>query len=261
MVKITINGTGFEVEENERVLKVLRETGHRIPSLCFHHALTPAASCKLCVVEVKVEGKPHAVRLACAVKTKEGMDITTESALIHQKRTEALGNLLAMSPQSERLLQIGADFGLTMGLVPDGCIRCRLCVRACKEIIGAGALRFIKREGRSYVVPSETGECIGCGTCANICPTHAIKTIDKGNVRTMMVGDQIIAKHPLISCEMCGKQFATPKFLHHVEEREESHTDVKEHHALCPTCIKLYRRKKMTVLAPHLGRTYAGREL
>jgi len=197
MVKITINGKEHKVEEGQRLLKVFQEIDIKIPFLCFHPSLTPAASCKLCAVEIKEKGKPHAVKLACAVKTKQGLDVTTESAMIHQHRNRALGRLFTMAPQSKALMKIGAEFGLTMGSVPDGCIRCRLCVRVCKEVIGARALKIVNRKGRSFVVPSEKGECIGCGTCANICPTDAIKIIDKGHVRTMMVGDQIIAKNPL----------------------------------------------------------------
>jgi NADH dehydrogenase/NADH:ubiquinone oxidoreductase subunit G len=259
MVKITINGKEHTVEEGERLLKVLQDRDIKIPHLCFHPSLTPAASCKLCVVEVKAKDKPHAVKLACAVKTKERLDVTTESAMIHQHRNRALGNLFTMAPQSEALMKIGAEFGLTMGAMPDGCIRCRLCIRVCKEIIGAGALKMVKREGRNFVVPSETGECIGCGTCANICPTDAIKTIDKNNVRTMMVGDQVIARHPLLRCEMCGRLFATSKFVRHVERREESHIRSKEHHNLCSTCTKLFVRKKLRPLAHRIATTYAGK--
>lgn len=261
MINITVNGKEHKVEEGQRLLKVLQDIDIKIPFLCFHPSLTPAASCKLCAVEVKEKDKPYAVKLACAIKTKQGLDVTTESAMIHQHRNRALGNLFTMAPQSEVLMKIGAEFGLTMGSVPDGCIRCRLCVRVCKEVIGAAALKVVKREGRNFVVPSEKGECIGCGTCANICPTDAIKIIDKGHVRTMMVGDQIIARHPLLHCEMCGKPFATPKFIKHVEHREEFHISVKEHHDLCPTCAKLYARKQLTPLVPRLTKTYADKPI
>lgn len=259
MVTIKVNGQTYEVEEGFRLLTVLKEIGIKIPSICFHHALTPAASCKLCAVEVKEGDKPYAIKLACAIKTKEGLEVTTESAMIHQQRNRALGNLLTMAPQSETLLKIGAEFGLTMGPVPDGCIRCRLCVRVCSEVIGARALTFIKREGRNFVVPSEKGECIGCGTCANICPTGAIKIVDKDKVRTMFVGEQVIARHPLLRCEMCGKLYATPKFLKHTEHHVEPHTDTKEHHQFCPTCAKLHARKELRMLSPRLATTYAGK--
>lgn len=251
MVNINIDGVQYKVDKGKRLLTVLNEEGIEIPHLCFHHALTPAASCKLCVVEVQENNRPPAIKLSCAVKTREGMEVITNSAMIHQKRNLAMGSLLTMAPQSEALLKIGAKFGLTMGRIPDGCIRCRLCMRVCKEIIGARALSMTSRDGVKYVVPSGTGECIGCGTCANICPTHAIRLVDKDNVRTMKVGDQVIATHPLIRCEMCGKLFATPKFLQHVEERkkETEHPDTKKHLSFCPTCAKLYSRKNQQLTA------------
>ena len=252
MVKIKVNGADYEVEAGKRLLAVLSEIGVRVPSLCFHHALTPAAVCKLCVVEVQDNERPPVTRLSCAIKTRAGLEVVTESAMIHQKRNWAIGRLLALAPQSDALMKIGAEFGLTVGRVPDGCIRCKLCLRVCKEVIGARALTMVKRDGVNYVVPSENGTCIGCGTCANICPTHAIRLEDKDNVRTMRVGDQVIATHPLIRCEMCGDLFATPKFLDHVglKEKEKAHPDVKDHHPYCATCAKIQLKRKQQLTAP-----------
>ena len=72
---------------------------------------------------------------------------------------------------------------------------------------------MVKREGINYVIPSEEGPCIGCGTCTSICPTGAIIFEDKGNVRTILIRDEVIGRHPLERCEMCGRNFATAKFL------------------------------------------------
>lgn len=95
-----------------------------------------------------------------------------------------------------------------------------------------------KRDGISFVVPTE-GLCIGCGTCANICPTHTIRLEDRAGVRTLTIRDEIIGIHPLIRCEACGRYFASEKFLVHVSESASPHVDVKEHHQYCPTCSKL----------------------
>jgi NADH dehydrogenase/NADH:ubiquinone oxidoreductase subunit G len=261
MVKIKIDGQDYEVEEGQRLLLVLREKGVKVPSLCFHRALTPAASCKLCVVEIKQDGKPPRTRLSCAAKTRQGMEITTESAMVHQLRNEAIGNLLKMAPRSEAIHKIGMEFGLTTGLKPDGCIRCRLCVRVCSDIIGAKALTMVRREGMQYVVPSEDGSCIGCGTCTNICPTGAIFSRDSENVRTIMIRDEIIGKHPLERCEICGRYYATTRFLEHVKDSESGHPDEKEQHQHCSTCAKLYSRRNLRITAPHLARTYGGKSV
>lgn len=259
MVNIKINGQGYEVEEGKRLLLILKEKGVKVPNLCFHHVLVSAASCKLCVVEIKEKGKPPRTRLSCAVKAQAGMEVTTESAMVHQLRNSAIGNLLKMAPHSEAIHKIGLEFGLTTGLKPDGCIRCRLCVRVCADIIGARALKMTKKEGVQYVVPSEDGTCIGCGTCTNICPTGAIRSEDNGNIRTILIRNEVVGRHALERCDICGRYYATTRFLEHVKELETSHPDTKEHHQHCPTCAKLHVRQKLRITAPRLSKTYGGK--
>ncbi len=259
MATIIVDGQAHEVEEGIPLIVALREKGYKVPSLCFHHALPPAGSCKLCVVEVKEGDKPPRAKMSCAVKTRDGMEITTESELITQMRNTALGTLLKMAPNAEAVHQIGLEYGLDTRFMPDGCIRCRLCVRACSDIIGAHALKMIKRDGVSHVVPSESGTCIGCGTCANICPTNVIRIQDDGNVRTIMIRDEVIGTHPLERCEMCGRYYATTRFLEHVKTLEESHPDEKKGHRHCPSCAKLHARQNLQMTAIHLSKTYGGK--
>jgi len=259
MVKIKINTAEHEVEAGKRLLLVLDQLGIRVPHLCFHHALTPAAACKLCVVEVKEKNKPIRTRLACAIKVTDGLEVITESAMVHQMRNTAMGNLMKLAPHSEAIHKIGREFGLTTGLVPDGCIRCRLCIRTCSEIIGAKALRMEKREGRNYVSPAEKGDCIGCLTCTNVCPTGAIRYIDDGNVRTVMVRDEIVGRHTLERCQICGKLYTTTRFLEHVKHLDQQHPEEKENHRHCPTCSKLYYRKNLKTTAPKLAKMYANK--
>lgn len=259
MVKIIINGAEHNAEEGKRLLLVFNEKGIRVPHLCFHHALTPAAACKLCVVEVKEKDKPIRTRLSCAIKVAKGMEITTESAMVHQMRNTAIGNLLKLAPHSEAIHKIGREFGLTTGIIPDGCIRCRLCIRVCSEIIGAKALKMAKTEGRSYVSPSDKGECIGCLTCTNVCPTKAIRYEDDGHTRTVMVRDEIVGRHTLEHCQICGKLYTTTKFLEHVKQVDADLPEEKEDHRHCPTCSKLYYRKKLKMTAPRLATLYGNK--
>ncbi|MCD8156674.1 MAG: FAD-dependent oxidoreductase [Clostridiales bacterium] len=63
---------------------------------------------------------------------------------------------------------------------PNKCILCGLCVRACEEVMGVGALGFVDRGFDTVVLPAmgkhleETG-CISCGQCVSVCPTGALQ--------------------------------------------------------------------------------------
>ena len=240
MVKITMNDREYEAEEGMTVLQVARANGLRIPTLCYHPSLKPSGSCRLCVVEVPgwSSARPTTM-LSCILKVENGMRVKTDTQAVNRARTRAFKNLLQMAPQAKAIIELAKSFGIDQGPPPDGCIRCRLCIRVCKEIVGPGALKMEKRDGVNYAVPIE-GLCIGCGTCANICPTKVILVEDHENSRTIKIRDEVIGNHPLERCEGCGKLYATPKFLEHIHKRTSSHTEVKSPHNYCSTCAKLF---------------------
>ncbi|MGL4485093.1 MAG: FAD-dependent oxidoreductase, partial [Anaerovoracaceae bacterium] len=63
---------------------------------------------------------------------------------------------------------------------PKKCILCGLCVRACDEIMGVGALGLVDRGFDTIVKPNlekplaESG-CVSCGQCVSLCPTGALQ--------------------------------------------------------------------------------------
>jgi predicted molibdopterin-dependent oxidoreductase YjgC len=237
-VTVTINGNTYETEEGRSVLELALLYGVEIPFICFHKALRPIGACKLCAVEVEGKSSRPMTMLSCILKVRDGLIIKTDTDLVKTARSAAMQRLLAMAPQSRTLLSLSERFGIETGPVPDGCIRCRLCIRVCSEVVGASALKMEKRGTADYVVPAEK-QCIGCGTCANICPTGAIHLIDKEGIRTISIRDEIIGVHPLLRCEACGRYFASQRFMIHVAEATTSHTDTKEHRLYCPVCAKL----------------------
>jgi len=240
MPTLTIDGKKITAKEDQTVLDVLKTNGIPIPTLCYHPTLKPSGACKLCAVEVrgKATGRQR-IMLACALRAKDGMEIATKGEMVARARIKAFRDLMQLAPQAEAIANLAHKFEIDLGTPPDGCIRCRLCIRVCQEIVGPGALKMVKRKNQNYVVPIE-GLCIGCGTCANICPTKAIAINDHGGVRTISIRNEIIGTHPLEQCEGCGKYYATPKFLDHIHHRTEVHPDVKAHHHYCPTCTKLF---------------------
>ncbi|NNG01695.1 MAG: 2Fe-2S iron-sulfur cluster binding domain-containing protein [Desulfobacteraceae bacterium] len=246
MPVITIDGEPYEVNAGDSVLETARSHHIDIPTLCYHPALKPSGSCRLCTVEVagRASGKPVAM-LSCILKARDGLVVKTRGKIVGAARRKAFLRLSQMAPQSGSIIMLAKAHGVDLGAPPDGCIRCRLCIRVCKEIVGPGALKMEKRDGTDYVVPLES-LCIGCGTCANICPTKAIRVADDGNVRTVSIRDEVIGRHPLEICEGCGKPFATPRFLEHIHSRTTHHPDVKTHHRYCPTCTKLFSDRIQT---------------
>ena len=247
MPKIIIDNHAYEAEEGTSLLDAAKSNGIDIPTLCYHPALRPSGSCKLCAVEVVAKsGRPVAM-LSCIMKVREGLEVKTNGKIVTTARKRAFKNLLQMAPQSKYIRDLADKFRIDLGPPPDGCVRCRLCIRVCKEIVGPGALKMKSLNGQKFVVPVED-RCIGCGTCANLCRTNAIRVEDRDNVRTIMIRDDVIGRHPLVRCEGCGKMFATPKYIEFIDKKRcTDHPDVKVHHHYCPTCAKLFSDRVQTL--------------
>ncbi len=245
-VIIHIDADTIAAAEGDTVLETARKNGIHIPTLCYHPALKPSGSCKLCAVEVAQPSGRTITLLSCVLKVKSGMEVKTRSDAVHQARTQALTRLVRMAPQAQRLHDLAAREAIALLPAPDGCIRCRLCVRVCKEIIGQEALRMEKQGERLQVVPV-ADRCIGCGTCANLCPTQVIQVVDEDRRRTIRINDTVIGVHPLTCCEGCGKYYATEKQVLQVERRTDPHTHLKLRHHYCPACAKLFSERLQTI--------------
>ena len=212
MIKFSINGREVSAKENQTVLQVARENGIRIPHLCYHPALKPSGACRLCGVEAVSSSGRQVVMLSCILKAKDGLKVKTESDMVTAAREKAFSRLLQMAPDSKRIRALADNYGVNVPPPPDGCIRCRLCIRVCSEIVRAGALKMQKTEDGPRVVPVP-GHCIGCGTCANLCPCEVIHVEDHDRVRTVTLKGQIVGQLPLERCEGCGRQYAHHHFF------------------------------------------------
>ena len=245
-ISLHIDNRHIEADETDTILQAARKHRIHIPTLCYHPALKPTGSCRLCAVEVEnASGHVH-IMLSCVLKVKQGMVIKTRSEAVRKARAEAMTRLVQMAPQARRLYDLADREGIALPAGPDGCIRCRLCVRVCKEVVGQGALRMENRDGHLRIVPVPD-RCIGCGTCANLCPTQVIQLVDRDRLRTVKINEVIIGTHPLERCEGCGNFYATEKQIHMVAHRADPHPHVKLHHNFCPACAKLFSDRLETV--------------
>jgi len=211
-VSLIIDGKEIKAREGENVLWAALDNGIYIPNLCaLRDALSPAASCRLCWVEV--EGKKQPVT-ACTQIVEQGMVVNTRGAGALRLARTALGLLLAsnvvdcahcLASGSCELQKIAAHLGVRLKTKrfrkilrnlpidssnpvftydPNKCVLCGRCIWVCRERLGIGVLGFAHRGFNRRVTtfgdePIGETRCGGCGDCVTACPTGALCFKDK----------------------------------------------------------------------------------
>jgi len=156
--------------------------------------------------------------------------------------------LRALAPESVEVARLCKEYGAPdherLVKEPEGkCILCGLCARAC-ESLGTGAIATVHR-GIRKAVATPYGEpslvCVGCASCAAVCPTGAITVTDGEKERTIWN-----KTFPLKTCKKCGATMGT--YMEHWRAAKKAGADVPE---LCDTC----KKKAITdVMAQAYGR-------
>jgi NADH dehydrogenase/NADH:ubiquinone oxidoreductase subunit G len=182
-INLVINGRKCHGVPGQTILEVARDYGIHIPTLCYHEALSPTGACRVCVVEVTV-GKRTRTMASCVTPIGKGMKVVTDSPQLRSVRKMVVALLEARCPEIEVIKDAAKEVGLRKNPFPkenEDCFLCGMCVRACQEIVGVGAIGFAYRGPKSEVMPPfsvESSICIGCGTCATICPARTL-TLEK----------------------------------------------------------------------------------
>jgi len=214
IVRFKVDGREYEGTDGESLLGALRYYGYRVPSLCHHEAVSPYGACRLCLVEVG-KGRRRKLTTSCNYPVGDGIEVFLDTEKVTAHRKMVISLLLAEAPGAKAVLELAEEYGVAAAPFPpaerDGCIRCGLCVRVCKEIVGAEAIGFAGRGlGKAVEVPwrKENEACIACGACAYICPTKCIDLSDEGGIRRLPRWRREI---PLERCSACGRPIA-PSF-------------------------------------------------
>lgn len=182
MLSLTLNGKKIRGREGSTLLELCREKGISVPTLCYHPDLSPQGSCRLCTVEVFKDGKRRMVT-ACNFPVQSGIEVWTHSPSVLRVRRLLIELLLARCPEAKVLQSLARELGLettrfTTKDPKERCILCGLCIRTCREIVGANAIGFSQRGTFKKVSPPfevDSDQCIACGACEFICPTGAIQ--------------------------------------------------------------------------------------
>lgn len=217
MINMTIDGKAVSAGEGDSVLKKIRDHHIPMPTLCYHPELKAFGACRLCTVEVRTNGK-WKLAASCELPAAEGLEVKTASEKAVEARKLAAELLYLQYPATVAVREIALKLGVAVkpaGAESQDCILCGLCTRACREIVGVSALTFADRGlGRDVDAPriAFTAErCIGCGSCAFVCPT--------GFVKMESVEDKRIIWNKafkMAACNSCGRYFAPVEQLEYI---------------------------------------------
>ncbi len=207
MIKLTINGKECEAPKGSTILKAAKYNNIHIPTLCYLEGIHQFGACRICVVEVEMNGRPMKnLQASCMVEAQEGMVVKTNSARVRNARKmmyellvsnhnmdclscvrnqqcefQALGKELGVEATrfhgEQNLGNVDVSESITRDL--SKCILCRRCVSVCNEIQKEGILNAENRGFKTIIAPAGqkpigATNCAFCGQCTVVCPVGAL---------------------------------------------------------------------------------------
>ncbi len=218
MINVTIDGQKLQVEPDTTILDAAREARIPIPTFCSHPMLEPYGACRICTVEIEQGGRTRMVT-ACNYPIRAEMEVHTRSEAVDRLRKTLLEMMLARWPNVPAVKGLAGVYGVGEPRFehplrdddPHACILCGLCVRACSEAVWEDIIGFAGRgANRTVGMPFDAhyDRCVGCGTCAHVCPTGAIELHEDPNhpvdqVRIRKYGTRITEEMALMDDDQC----------------------------------------------------------
>lgn len=201
MIEIEINGQKLEAPQGATIIEVADANNIHIPRFCYHEALSVAANCRMCLVEVE---KAPKTLPACATPITAGMKVFTQSQKTLDSQRAVMEFLLINHPLDCPICDQGGECSLqdnSMGYglgsspfeetkisFPDEdigpliqtsltrCIQCTRCVRFGQEISGIRELSMTARgedsEIKTFIQHSLTSEV--SANVIDLCPVGAL---------------------------------------------------------------------------------------
>ncbi len=204
-VSVTIDGQEIEAPKGASLIAVADEHGIDIPRFCYHSKLSAPANCRMCLVDVEMNGRPAPKPLpACITAVADGMVVRTTSERALKAQRGVMEFLLINHPLDCPICDQGGecelqDLALGYGrsvsrfverkrVVKDEnlgplvatemtrCIHCTRCVRFLDEIAGTSELGAMYR-GEHTEISTLVGSGVHSelsGNIIDLCPVGAL---------------------------------------------------------------------------------------
>jgi formate hydrogenlyase subunit 6/NADH:ubiquinone oxidoreductase subunit I len=158
--------------------------------------------------------------------------------------------ILAQAPHSKTVQGLAAQYGVDVSrftrptdeqVKPGSCIMCSLCVRTC-EAVGPAAITTVNRGTKKAVDGPPTGveSCIGCGSCARVCPTDHI--VMKDTRKSRIIWNR---EFPLVACDLCGAPVVTESYKEFAVNRRALPAD---YYTTCEDCKRKSRAERFATV-------------
>ncbi len=209
MPKLEIDFKPVEVPAGTNLIEAAKRLNIEIPHYCYHAGLTVVGSCRMCQVEVEVNGR-KSIAIGCNTACIDGMKVYTNTATVHKLRSSVLEFYLQHHPLDcpicddagecdlqNYYMRYGLhdsrvtlaekhhkhkvhDVGPTVVLDSERCVLCSRCVRFCREIAGVDELGIFSAGGESELmnVPGKKLENDYAGNVVDLCPVGALTDKD-----------------------------------------------------------------------------------
>ncbi len=205
MAELTIDGRKVEVPPGTNLIEAARKLAIEIPYYCYHPALAPVGSCRMCQVEILDAGKPPRVTIACRTEATNGLNVSTTGKDCVAARAATLEFLLANHPLDCPICDKAGECDLQnftyrhgngvgrfsepkrdklkhepigdhILLDQERCILCTRCVRFMGEYAKSPSLVVAGRGDRNVIAifPGEPIHSNYEGNLADICPVGAL---------------------------------------------------------------------------------------
>ncbi len=179
-IQLEIDGKEVKATEGMTVLEAAQSAGIFIPTLCHHEKLEPFGGCRVCIVEVEVNGWTKLV-VSCVYPVEENIIVRTRSEKVDRIRKTIIELLMAHAPDSPQLQDLAQEYGADKDRFEKDasfCIHCGLCVRYCAEVAKKNAIGFVGRginKEISFIPEIAAKECNDCKECFPLCPTSYLQ--------------------------------------------------------------------------------------